>query len=107
MPKLVSNTGLPSPKKLDQLGQDHSRNSSMWQNSARADQKAPQQTAIAMDLSSRIPRIVKTPAKLRREIQQMNTSQIMKRHIENTIMNNVSRTDKKMQPRSFSMTQVQ
>ena len=37
----------------------------------------------------------------------MNTSQIMKRHIENTIMNNVSRTDKKMQPRSFSMTLVQ
>ena len=34
----------------------------------------------------------------------MNTSQIMKRHIENTIMNNASKTDKKMQqPRSLSM----
>ena len=57
----------------------------------------PQQVQITRDLSQKIPRIVKTPAKLRREIATLTTSKITNKHMENTMANNATRSMQKLE----------
>jgi len=56
------------------------------------------------DLSARIPLIMKTPNELRREISQLETSQILKNHLENTLVNNAIKSDHKVHLSSLTKT---
>ena len=56
----------------------------------------PSKELIYKDLSERIIRVTKTPEQLQRELNNMDSSQIIKRHMLNRSLNNAIKTDHKL-----------